>query len=200
MLTTRRLAAAAASGSGKPAGSAWESFKTKFKSRFMIGDTWEHYIPPRQGFPRNHDSKYTAQQDSQAEYRVPAPGSQPEPNIPRGYPETEFDISLAKRPSLKLTPAAGAPVPAAWAEYERMPGVSPKGVRYIPRHVPQPAWVYEPEQIKRMRRFQLETGIHLVGMPYFAQQQPAYYPVQQYQTREEWEKVDVIRDIRIPRL
>lgn len=163
----------------------------------VAGDTWEHYIPVRKGFPRNHETKFSA---DQSEYRVPAPGSQPVPNIPRGYPETEFDISLAKRPSLKITPAAGAPVPAAWAQFERMPTVSPSGVRYLPRHVPQPSWIYDRDQLKRMRRFYLETGLHMAGVPNYALGNPTYYPVQQHQTREEWEKVDVIRDVRIPRI
>ena len=68
------------------------------------GDTHEHYIPPRAGF-QNRDTQY-GDLDSN-HYRVPAPGSQPEPNVPRGYPETEFDISLAKRPSFHLSAGAG---------------------------------------------------------------------------------------------
>lgn len=121
------------------------------------------------------------------------------PNIPRGYPETEYDVSLAKRVSLKLTPAAGAPVPKNWAEREAMPTVSSTGIRWLPRHIPQPSWTYDRENLKRMRRLQLETGYAQIGIPNFLTAR-IYHPVQKHQTRDEWEKVEVIRDIRIPRL
>jgi len=195
MLPSRvRLASA-----GQPTHSAWEAFKTKFKSKFMIGDTHEHYIPPRPGF-QNRPTQFAEKEGEFGAFRLPAPGSQPTVNVPRGYPETEYDISLAKRASLKLTPGAGMTVSEALAEKEQLPGVSPTGVRFLPRHVPQPAWVYQRDQLKRARRLYLETGQYVFGVPYKALGHETYYPVQQHQTREEWEKVEVIRDVRVPRL
>jgi len=182
--------------SGKPSLSAWASFKQTFKSRFMIGDTHEHYIPPKKGF-QNRDTQYGADSQDIGEYRFPAPGSQPPANIPRGYPETEYDISFAKRGSYKLSPAPGA---EALAEFEQPPVIGASGWKYHPRHTPHAAWIYQPDQIKRMRRYYLETGVVLTGAPVVARGIPAYYPVQKHQTREDWEAVDVIRDIRIPRL
>jgi hypothetical protein len=137
------------------------------------------------------------------QYRLPAPGGfqQPAVDVPRGYPETQYDVSLAKRASLKLTPGGGLPgISAAMAEKEQLPGVSPSGVRFLPRHVPQPAWVYQRDQLKRARRHFLETGQYVWGVPYKARGLETYYPVQKHQTREEWEQVEVIRDVRVPRL
>lgn len=187
MQSTRLLLAKEAK---KPAG-AWEGFKAAVKSRFMIGDTYEHYIPPRPQF-LNRDSKY----DTSSPFRLPAPGSQPEAVVPRGYPETEFNISLAKRADLKLSPSGG--VSAALAEKEQFP-VDDSAGKQLPRHVPMPAWMFQRSQLKAMRRIYLETGIWPAGISNRAVVD-TYRPVMQYGAREEWNNVEVIRDIRKPRI
>lgn len=199
----QRVLAAASSGlpTGKPNPSvqvgagAWEAFKSKFKSKFMIGDQYEHYIPPRPEF-QNRASAYADQ--NEITYRTPAPGSQPEAIVPRGYPETEFDISLAKRASLKLTPSGGVNTPAIEADLEKLP-LQSATYKFLPRHVPQPSWMYNRAALKRIRRFYLETGLTLPGVPTFGMQS-TYYPLEAHQIRDDWEQVEVIRDIRHPRL
>lgn len=124
--------------------------------------------------------------------------SQPEAVVPRGYPETEFDISLAKRASLKLTPSGGSNTSAQEADKEKHP-LSSATYNFIPRHVPQPSWMYNRAALKRIRRFYLETGLTLPGVPTFGMQS-SYYPVEKYQMRGDWDQVEVIRDIRHPRL
>lgn len=191
MQSSRRLLASAPSG-GKPAG-AWEGFKSAVKARFMIGDTYEHYVPPRPQF-LNRDSKYDT--GASSAFRLPAPGSQPEAVVPRGYPETEFNISLAKRASLQLSPSGG--VSEQLAEKERMPLEDSNG-KQLPRHVPMPAWMFQRSQLKAMRRVYLETGQWPIGMTNRAVTN-TYRPVLEFGAREEWSNVEVIRDIRKPRI
>jgi len=42
--------------------------------------------------------------------------------------------------------------------------VTSSGVRLLPRHIPQPSWVYNRDQIKRARRLYLETGLQTFGV------------------------------------
>jgi hypothetical protein len=197
MLAARRLCAAAASsgGSKPPPKSAWESFKTKFKAKWMIGDTYEHYIPPRPEF-QNRDSSFG--DTDTFHYRVPSPGSQPPPNIPRGYPETEYDVSLAKRPMIKRQAPPG--VTPAMLAHEAIPPKGTDGVQDLPAHVPMPSWIHKRDQLKRLRRHFLETGQYQMGVPHYATGEEPFYPIHKHNVREEWEDFDVIRDIRIPRL
>lgn len=104
--------------------------------------------------------------------------------MPRHYPEREYNISYAKRREL----VSHGERPVNTASY-----------KFIPRQVPQPSWTSNREALKRMRRFYLETGITLPGVPRYMMQ-TTYLPVEKYQAREDWDQIEVIRDIRQPRL
>lgn len=165
---------------------------------------------------------------------LPLLSSQPTPVIPRGYPETEYDVSYFKRTGLKLRslehlaadtqatkrehtsakrlrmlPATAPQVLREKLEkeadvewLEQPPQTNASGVKELPHHIPQPTWHHDYEQLKRMRRFYLETGVQLPGCPRkgLSTTKSSYYPAEKLQSREEWDQVVTIRDIRIPRL
>jgi len=231
----RRPLLAAASGSGSGAATtAWTALKNKFKSKFMIGEDYEPYIPPRREYVGRK-----AEGTEEENYRSPAPGSQRPPVIPRGYPETEYDVAFFKRPGIKVHSAQGqqqeegemARETTDEARLEQLPPTAPASLRKfyeenkdvewleqspermnpieklrlfdkVPHHVPQPSWHYNYEGIKRMRRFYLETGYWLPGCPRFglSSTEETNYPVEKLPTREAWDQIHTIRDIRIPRL
>eukprot|EP00471_Norrisiella_sphaerica_P001239 CAMPEP_0184486518 /NCGR_PEP_ID=MMETSP0113_2-20130426/7997_1 /TAXON_ID=91329 /ORGANISM="Norrisiella sphaerica, Strain BC52" /LENGTH=157 /DNA_ID=CAMNT_0026868427 /DNA_START=68 /DNA_END=541 /DNA_ORIENTATION=+ len=77
-------------------------------------------------------------------FRFPAPGSQPEPNIPTGLKEHKYDTSYYRRESIATGKSMKPNVPLVSASEAKLlpPQESglPDSLRVLPMHLDKPGW------------------------------------------------------------